>query len=287
MAIGAASYGVLTTFVKMAYAEGFTFAEVTFSQMFLGFLLVFILNFFYKGTPSSGKTALKPTKKNIRNLLLAGIPLGLTSVFYYASVQYVSVSVGIVLLMQSVWMGIVLDAVVEKKFPSFLKLCAAAVILFGTLLATNIFLEQAQIDVRGLGFGLLAALSYTFTIYVSNRVANHLPPVLRSKWILFGGVLMVGTISLPSLLTGFNFEIFYKWGPILAVFGAVLPPILFTAGMPKIKVGLGAIISSLELPVAVLMAYFLLNESVNSYQWAGIVLILISVVAMNLPRSQA
>ena len=70
------------------------------------------------------------------------------------------------------------------------------------------------------------------------------------------------------------------------MFGTILPPLLYTAGMPKIDVGLGAIISSIELPAAVLMAYFLLNEQVDLAQWLGIGLILLAVVQMNLKKSQ-
>jgi hypothetical protein len=37
--------------------------------------------------------------------MLAGTSLGMTSVFYYLTVKYIPVSIGIVLLMQTVWMG--------------------------------------------------------------------------------------------------------------------------------------------------------------------------------------
>lgn len=284
VAIGASSYGMLTTFVKMAYEEGFTTAEVTFSQLLLGFVGLFLLDFFIKDKPTNGITAKATPKKKLK-LLLAGTSLGLTSVFYYSAVQYISVSLGIVLLMQSVWMGVLLDAVLHKVFPSKLKLLAVVIILGGTLLATNVFLETATIDLRGIGFGMLAAISYTLTIFASNRVAVDLRPLTRSKWMLLGGLILVGIIMFPSLVSSFNLEIFYKWGPVLAIFGAILPPLFLTSGMPKINMGLGAIVSSLELPVAVLMAYFLLGEKVNIYQWMGIVLILFSIVLMNFKKA--
>ena len=47
VALGAASYGMLTTFVKMAYAEGYTSYEITFSQMFLGLLGLLIINLLF------------------------------------------------------------------------------------------------------------------------------------------------------------------------------------------------------------------------------------------------
>ena len=104
---------------------------------------------------------------------------------------------------------------------------------------------------------------------------------------MLGGTLTVGIILSPFLLEQFNSEILTKWGLILALFGTILPPILYTAGMPKINVGLGAIISSIELPAAVLMAYFLINEQVNTYQWTGILIILLAVVQMNLPKKKS
>ncbi|MFP9099994.1 hypothetical protein ACLI09_13170 [Flavobacterium sp. RHBU_24] len=46
--LGAASYGLLATFVKMAYAKGYTTAEVTVSQMVLGIVCVAALWLFQK-----------------------------------------------------------------------------------------------------------------------------------------------------------------------------------------------------------------------------------------------
>ena len=56
------------------------------------------------------------------------------------------------------------------------------------------------------------------------------------------------------------------------------------AGFPLTGIGLGSIVSSLELPVSVLMAFFILNEQVILFQWIGIVLILVAIVLMNIPK---
>lgn len=283
VAFGASSYGVLTTFVKMSYEEGYTIFEVTFAQVLLGFLGLVLLDFFKKEKITSGVKQ-KATKKNILHLALAGSSLGLTSTFYYLAVQYIDVSIGIVLLMQSVWMGVVADAILNKQRPSALKMIAVLIVILGTLLATNVFFQDLKVDLRGVGFGLLAATSYTVTIYTSNSVALHLSSIKRSKWMLLGALSIVTILSIPTLIDDFTLSVFYKWGIILAVFGTILPPLFLTTGMPKVNVGLGAIITSIELPVAVSMAYFLLGEKVNLYQWLGIVLILTAIVVMNLNK---
>jgi drug/metabolite transporter (DMT)-like permease len=282
VALGASSYGMLTTFVKMAYAEGFTSYEIIFSQMIVGMIGLVLINLlFVKGKSTS---QFEPKAKSILKLMAAGTSLGLTSTFYYFAVKYIPVSIGIVLLMQSVWMGVFLEGIINKKKPSVNKIIAVIVILAGTVLATNMLFSNIELDWRGIGWGMLAAISYTITIYTSNTVSLQLHSLRRSLWMLLGGTLVVTIIATPFLIDQFNLEIFKKWGLILALFGTILPPILFTAGMPKINVGLGAIISSVELPVAVIMAYFLINEVVNPYQWLGIGIILAAVVVMNLPK---
>ncbi len=282
VALGASSYGMLTTFVKMAYAEGFTSYEIIFSQMIVGMIGLVLINLlFVKGKSTS---QFEPKSKSILKLMAAGTSLGLTSTFYYFAVKYIPVSIGIVLLMQSVWMGVFLEGIINKKKPSVNKIIAVIVILAGTVLATNMLFSNIELDWRGIGWGMLAAISYTITIYTSNTVSLQLHSLRRSLWMLLGGTLVVTIIATPFLIDQFNLEIFKKWGLILALFGTILPPILFTAGMPKINVGLGAIISSVELPVAVIMAYFLINEVVNPYQWLGIGIILAAVVVMNLPK---
>ncbi len=283
VALGAASYGMLTTFVKIANREGFTTFELAFVQYCIGLLGLILIDYLYTQKRAKTKRA-KPTAKNIRNLVLAGCSLGVTSLVYYFSIQYISVSVAIVLLMQSVWVGVVLDAVFNKIKPDRLKILAIVIVLGGTVLATNLLEQQIKLDWRGISLGFLAALSYSITIFASNRIALEMPNLSRSKWMAVGGFVVVAAVCLPFVLTEFHPKVILKWGLILAVFGTALPPLCLTAGMPKVNLGIGSIITALELPIAVGMAYFILHEHVDLLQWIGIVLILLAVVMMNLKK---
>lgn len=274
--LGAISYGMLATFVKLAYQDGFTTAEVTASQFIIGIIGMYLLNLFQK----SNKT--KVTPKEVMQLLLSGTSIGLTSVFYYLCVKYIAVSIAIVLLMQTVWMGVFLEMVLDKKKPTVIKMIAVVTVLIGTVLSTNLIQNEIALDWRGIVLGLLAAASFTATMYASNRVALGLSSTKRSLYMLLGGAGIVLFFALATQNTPFNIAIFYKWGILLAVFGTLLPPILMNIGFPNTGIGLGSIVSSLELPVSVLMAYFILNEKVTLIQWFGMGLILFAIVIMNL-----
>jgi len=277
--LGATSYGMLATFVKLAYGEGFTTAEVTSSQFSLGIIGILLINWFQKLKNKNKIT--QASSKNIFHLMLAGTSLGMTSLFYYLAVKYIPVSIGIVLLMQTVWMGVLLETILERKSPSRQKLISVVVVLFGTLLATNLIKTDINLDWRGLVWGVLAAASFTTTMFTANRVATHISSAQRSLYMLLGGSLIIFGFGLATQTTPYNFDIFLKWGLFLAVFGTIIPPLLLNAGFPITGIGLGSIVAAIELPVSVMMAYFLLNETVILSQWFGIILIILAIVIMN------
>ncbi|WP_347053107.1 EamA family transporter [Flavobacterium olei] len=280
VALGATTYGMLATFVKIAYTEGYTTAEVTTSQFIYGIIGILLINLFQK-IRNKNKAERKATPKNIFNLMLAGTSLGMTSLFYYLAVKYIPVSIGIVLLMQTVWMGVLLEMFLEKKLPSKQKVIAVLIVLFGTVLATNIINNDIQLDWRGLLWGMLAAASFTTTMFTANSVATEISSAQRSLYMLLGGAIIVFSFAFATQVTSFNLDIFLKWGLVLALFGTIIPPLLMTAGFPLTGIGLGSIVSALELPVSVMMAYFLLNEEVILSQWIGIVLIILAIIIMN------
>jgi drug/metabolite transporter (DMT)-like permease len=284
VALGATSYGMLATFVKLAYKDGYTTAEVTSSQFIYGIIGILLINLFQKIV--NKEKAQKASSKNIFQLMVAGTSLGMTSVFYYLCVKYIDVSIAIVLLMQTVWMGVLLEWILDKKRPSTQKIISVIIVLFGTFLATKLYEFTIQIDWRGIFWGILAAASFTTTMFTANKVALGISSAQRSLYMLLGGAVIVFTFSAFTQVGSLNFEIFKNYGLFLALFGTIIPPILLNAGFPKTGLGLGSIVASLELPVSVLMAFLILNEKVVVWQWCGILLIILAIVIMNLNFSK-
>lgn len=306
VAVGASIFGMLATFVKLSYRDGYTTSEVTTSQFILGLLGLLILNLIQ--TKTSKKNLAKPTSKEVGMLMLAGTSLGFTSLFYYLSVQYINVSIAIVLLMQLVWISVVVESFLRRKFPTGKKLIATGIVLVGTCLATNLINLNVKLDWHGVLWGFLAAVSFTMTMFTSNTLVTHIPVLRKSLIMLCGGAVIVfiylffaqiGPLHFDVLkslylnftdntahIKPFDYSIFYTYGFILALFGTIIPPTLFNLGFPKTGLGLGSIISSLELPVSVTMAFILLGEQVILIQWMGILLILFAIVLMNLPSKK-
>ncbi|HEY4336130.1 MAG TPA: DMT family transporter [Puia sp.] len=281
--MGASCYGMLGTYVKMAYRAGFNTAEVTIAQFGLGFAGLFLLTLFRR--PEKRVAGRSSIKSPIR-LMIAGTSLGLTSIFYYLAVKYIAVSVAIVLLAQSVWMGVLLEAIVKKRMPGIRQLIPVLVIMIGTALATDLFHQSAGLNWKGLAFGIMGAFCYTATMYSANHLEIHIPPLKRSLYMILGGLILILLVFHGSIDRQFSYKIFAGWGLVVALFGTILPPLLFTRGMPLAGIGLGAILASIEIPISVIMANLLLNERVGPGQWIGVILILGAVVGMNIPEGR-
>lgn len=277
VAFGAASYGLLATMVKVANLQGLSTAILTFYQYLLGFLVLSVLAW---RAGRSHELSFKPGDK--RSLVLFGSSLGFTSSLYYLSIQYVPVSVGIILLMQTIWMGVVVELFISRQKPQALKIIGALVVLFGTFLAVDALDNLDALNLTGVFYGIAAAVSFTVTLTATNRIATYLPNIIRSQYMVLGGVMAVLlfwniNIISPDLM---NLKTM-AFGLFLALFGTLIPPIMFNKGFPIIGIGLGSILTAIEIPVSIISANWLLHEVLQSIQWFGVAIIIIAVVMIN------
>ncbi|MED4125095.1 DMT family transporter [Halalkalibacterium halodurans] len=276
--LGACSYGVLSTLVKLAYENGVPTAVVTSSQFLIGwFLLATLLAFTQKKR--------RLTMKEKIQLMLAGIPTGLVGIFYYLSLVTIEASVAIILLFQFVWIGVVLESLINRQFPTKKTVGSLIILLIGTVLASGSpWFNQGTVHWLGVLFGLLAAVSFALFILANAKVLPQLPTVQRSYYMVSGSLMAVLFIFGPQLfyqpLTTYGQLGWY--GVLLGFFGVCIPPLLFAYGMPQIGSGLGSILSSIELPVAVLLSVIVLKETVILSKWIGVFFIFLAIILPNI-----
>ncbi|HAF35576.1 MULTISPECIES: EamA family transporter [Sphingobacterium] len=280
VAAGACSYGLLATIVKYANHLGIHTSLLTFLQFMFGFLFLLSFNLLSKRNADEHNTIKFSSKIK---LMVWGISLGLTTTLYYLSIQYIPVSAGIILLMQSIWISLVAEAVLLKKFPSKGKITGVTIVLLGTTLATNLFQNNNNLDYKGIILGFGAGISYALAIYASSTVEKDLPSPVRSQFLVLGGLLLIVAFWNIDIIRYMQPNAL-PWGLLIAIFGTILPPLLFTKGIPKTGIAMGNIISSLEIPVSTLSAMLVLQEVVSGFQWFGILLILMAVIIINVGK---
>ena len=285
IAAGASSYGILATIVKYAGGAGVTIAGLTLAQYVFGLLFLMVAGWIFERRTVAKSNVIRTRKDKLR-LISYGSSLGFTSCFYYLCVQFVSVSVAIVLLMQTIWMGVLLEAIDSRRRVSLEKWIGAGSSILGTALAAGLFRGSVHLNGWGVLTGLLAAVSYAFVMYAANKVGLGLPVIQRSKFLVIGGLIIVLLFWNVRLLDHSNWIELSGWGMVLGFFGTFLPPVLFNRGFPLTGTATGSIVAAVEIPVSVVSACWILHESLGIVRWSGIGLILFSVVLINLKRKQ-
>jgi drug/metabolite transporter (DMT)-like permease len=272
--VGASSYGVLSSFIKMAYGQGYGDGQITPAQITTGALMVWILIAFDR------KSWVNPFRGPWIKLSMVGIfGLALTTVFINISLAGLDASLSIVLLFQFTWITIALDCIVHRRWPRQQEIMAIILIMIGTFLAVNIFgTEWSDVSGSGLLFGLLSAVTYSLFLFLTGLVKTNLPPLMNSAIMLTAALPMIYILYPPLVLVQGDSLNLWLWGLWLGLIGSVIPTVCFNIGIPKVGSSLSAMLGSLELPVAVIAAFLLLGEPVAWVQWLGMIFILGGIV---------
>lgn len=75
-------------------------------------------------------------------------------------------------------------------------------------------------------------------------------------------------------------------GNVTRLFGTALSPVLFSIAIPKIGILLSSILSSMELPTAILMSCYILKEDVDIIQITGVAIILLAIILANMKKAK-
>ena len=271
--IGASFFGFTPIFAKLGFSYGYSLGQINIVQMIISFVLLWSLALI-KRSRFDGLT-----KKNVLQIMVTGSFVGLTSIFYYGSLQYLPASLAIILLFQFVWIGILLEWIFNKIKPAPITVLSILLILVGVFFSSNILNGEIQgLPLKGIIFGILSAFTYAGFIFFSGKVAVNVNPWIRSSFMATGSTILVLILfirDIPTVLPLENTLLTTAMG--VSLFGAVLPPLFFAAGAPLISGGIANILTSIELPIAIVSASIILSETVTPLQWVGTVIILMAI----------
>lgn len=278
--LGACSYGVLSTVVALAYRAGFVLNDVIGSQLVVGALMLWLV------VLARRRQWRAPTLRTALPTMIAGITTGATTLLYYATLQFVSPALAVVLFLQFTWMGIVLDGVLQRQWPALPRLLAVVVILVGSALAVNLpELGLGGLNWRGTALGLAAALCNTLRIYASGRIGVKLDPMLRAALMVSGGAIFSSLIVPPTFLLHADslWNVLSSYGLFLAFFGSVFSVLMFSLGAPLISTGLASVLSAMQLPITILLSVLVLKLPVTPLQLTGVAAILLGIAIAGVP----
>jgi drug/metabolite transporter (DMT)-like permease len=271
--LGAGCFGFTPIFAKLGFSYGYSLGQINIVQMIISSVLLWSFTLIKR---SSFKGL---NRKNVLQIMITGCFVGLTSIFYYGSMQYLPASLSIILMFQFVWIGIILEWIFSKIKPAPVTLLSIILILIGVFFASNIVNGDIQgLPVKGFIFGILSAFTYAGFIFLSGKVAVNVDPWTRSSLMVTGSTILVLILFMRDVPTVLPLEENLLTAAVgVSLFGAVLPPLFYAVGAPLVSGGIANILTSIELPIAILSASLILSETVTPLQWLGTAIILVAI----------
>ena len=271
--VSAILFGTAGIFVKLAHNTGLDSVSLLTVQYVIAVTLMFIVAFL------KDRKKLRISKKQLFHMaVLGGVGNTLMTVCYYMAFEYLPVAMVTMLLFTYPIMVFIYSVAFGKQKIDSRKVIAIVSAFLGCILTLNILSGELKYSMKGIIFGLLAAIFYAFmNLYSEEKLENVDALSINAYSTLFSllilllyrwpGFLFKGQIKVEGL----------TYIIILAVFCEIIPLTLLYSAIKYIGSLKVSIISNLEIPTAIIVSFMILKEDVSIMQIIGAVLIFYSV----------
>jgi len=231
----------------------------------------------------AGIRKLSLPKESLKAVLTQGlIGSSCTTVLFYLALEKLNAGIASMLLFtHPVLVSIYFMATKTRKITRRSNL-ALLTAFFGSIMVINVFnIGIAGTPFIGFVFGIMSSCTYAFyNIYADVKLKDFEPLVIAFYTNLT--TLAVSLILHPGF---FRFEFLMTSELLiyifeLAVVSGILPVIFLYKGIKLIGADKASIVATSELPITILLSFFVLGERMGLVQLAGILLIMGSIIIL-------
>jgi len=222
-------------------------------------------------------------RSRLKTILIQGlIGSAGTTILFYLALQRMNAGIASMLLFtHPVLVCLYFMATKTRKITitSNLALLSA---FFGSIMVINLFnIDITKTPLAGLGFGILSSAAYAFFNIYADIKLKDFEPLVITFYTTFT-ILVVALILRPGF---FRFEFVMTTELLLyicelALVSGILPIIFLYSGINRVGADKASIVATSELPITILMSFFVLGERMGPVQLAGILLIMCSIAIL-------
>lgn len=272
------SFGFGGAISQIAAAAGFSVMQVCFGQ-FVSAVIILGALVALRFRPAMS------LKKTVQ-LIALGAVSSVSTLTYYLAIDMLSVSAAVAIQFQYVWITVLFQAVFERELPGKWTVLSAVLIVVGTFFGSGMADEALSggltMNPLGLLFAIVCAVFYAIFIYMNGRVATEYHPVPRTFFEAIGGAILVSALMPLNGGFAFDFVALVPWSIVMGVIMSVIPVLSIVAASDRLPGGLVAILTSTELPMAVLAGALILGETVTPLIVGGVCVILAAIALAQL-----
>jgi len=269
VAVSAVAFGTLPIFARYAFADGMDALSILFVRFSLAAILM-LTALIIRGERLPRGSAL------YRLIGMGAVGYVAQTTAYLTALEYASAGlVAFLLYLYPVFVALLAVLVLGDRF-TVVKALALGLALTGATLTAG----PMEGQLPGVLLAIVAATLYSIYIVVGSQVMKNVPAAQSSTVIFAAAGLSAGALMflngprLPSSGAG--------WAAMASMvgFSTILSVVTFLAGLERIGPTNAALVSMLEPVVTVLLATWVLNETLPPVTWLGGGLILLAVLLL-------
>lgn len=273
-------WGVMGVFVRKLGTYGFSPLQIACLRILFGAVLFLLITAVFR------RDLLKIQPRDVGLFLGMGLlSLLLFTVCYFTTISLASLSVAAILLYTSPIWVMLMSAVCFREKITRRKLLCAAMAFGGCVLVSGIG-SAASLSPMVIVTGLLSAVGYgLYSIFGTFALRKYQPLTVTTYAFLFGaaGALLLCN---PAQIARVIRESGQPGRLVLlitvtAFVTAVLPYLLYTVGLSRMRASAAAIMASIEPVVATTAGALVFGEALTVPAFAGIALVLGAIVVLN------
>lgn len=286
VAAGAALWGTIGIFINQLDIAGFSSLEIVALRVVSAtFILFFVIKFRY------------PDQLSIRfNHLFYFIGTGILSICffnwsYFTAIKETSLSVAVILLYTGPAFVVILSRFLFREKLTFPKIAALILTFTGAALVVELIpFSAGSISWYGIIVGTGAGFGYAlYSVFAKFALKKYSPITIIFYTFLTASVFMLpfsGIMNIHSIESLANLNTLLTVAG-LGIFPTALAYLLYTEGLARIEAGNASITSIVEPVTASLIGVILYGDKLNIYQSGGMLLVIISVTAIQLHRNKS
>lgn len=282
--LAAAGFSVMPTLVKLTYLH-LTFApmDIAIWRFVLAAPIMWALVRFSPWSPRVKTNEKLPVPR----LLVIGLFIAAAVMAAFFALERLPGSTYIVLLYAYPAMVALLSRLLGEKIHARTWL-ALALALVGVALTVPNFTSAGGVDAVGVALALLNAAIIAIYYLLTRRALDGVVDVSRASAVMMISTLVIILTLIP--LRGLQLP----QNPLtvfllisIGIFGTVLPVFGVNIAVQRIGAAQASLVSTVEPIMSMLISMLILSEVIQSLQWIGAALIVVSVIVLQLrPRDR-
>ena len=207
---------------------------------------------------------------------------------YYKTMQLSTLSVAAILLYTAPIFVMIISALFFGEKLGVKKILALIIAFAGCTFVSGIIGSDVKISYGAVIYGLLTGFGYALYTIIGNRLIlkgyNTATIIFYTFAFALAGSSVITVLNHEAAQLKFNQSVLI-WAILMALLNAVIPYVLYTAGLKYVSASVAPIIATVE-PVAATVVGLFYGERLTVYGVIGIILVLLSVVILNVKSGE-